>query len=114
MKPLRESASIGAICGSNHSEGFIRRFTQRHTDETPSRIGVHRRNLRTNHSEGFCHGCRQLTTHGHAHRDQYDRRGRQTKAPLNLSFEHALTYSDWDLNENWQRYVAEFRGSKGT
>ncbi len=32
--------------------------------------------------------------------DKYDIKGNQTKRPLNLSFESALTYGDWDINRN--------------
>jgi hypothetical protein len=31
---------------------------------------------------------------------------------LNLQFESALTYGDWDINENWQKYRNAFL--KGT
>jgi hypothetical protein len=27
---------------------------------------------------------------------------------LNLNFESALTYGDWDINENWLKYKQEF------
>ena len=47
-------------------------------------------------------------SHGFAHVDQYDIRSKQTKKELNLSFESALTYGDWDINENWQKYVHDF------
>jgi hypothetical protein len=36
--------------------------------------------------------------------DKYDINGNKTKTRLNLSFESALTYGDWDLNENWTKY----------
>jgi len=51
-------------------------------------------------------------THGYAHMDRYDIRGNQTKRALNLQFESALTYGDWDINENWQKYRDAFL--KGT
>jgi hypothetical protein len=39
--------------------------------------------------------------------------GKQTKRPLNLQFESALTYGDWDINENWQHYRDAFlKGSE--
>jgi hypothetical protein len=50
--------------------------------------------------------------HGNAHMDRYDIRGNQTKRALNLQFESALTYGDWDINENWQKYRDAFL--KGT
>jgi hypothetical protein len=46
--------------------------------------------------------------HGYAHMDRYDIRGNQTKRALNLQFESALTYGDWDINENWQKYRDAF------
>jgi hypothetical protein len=47
-------------------------------------------------------------THGYSHVDRYDIRGNQTKRALNLQFESALTYGDWDINENWQHYKDAF------
>ena len=46
--------------------------------------------------------------HGYSHADRYDKTGKQTKRPLNLQFESALTYGDWDINENWQHYRDAF------
>ena len=48
-------------------------------------------------------------THGFAHLDRYDRRGHVEKSKLDLEFAHALTYSDWDVNEHWSEYITEFR-----
>jgi hypothetical protein len=51
--------------------------------------------------------------HGFSHVDRYDKMGKQTKLPMNLQFESALTYGDWDINENWQHYRdALLRGRK--
>ena len=50
--------------------------------------------------------------HGYSHVDQYDGTGNQTKRPLNLQFESALTYGDWDINENWQQYRNAFLKGK--
>ena len=50
--------------------------------------------------------------HGFSHVDRYDKTGKQTKTPLNLHFESALTYGDWDINENWRHYRDAFL--KGT
>lgn len=47
-------------------------------------------------------------SHAFAHVDKYDIKGKQTKRILNLSFEGALTYGDWDINENWMKYKEEF------
>ena len=47
-------------------------------------------------------------SHGFPHVDKYDIKGKQTKRILNLSFETALTYGDWDINENWLKYKQEF------
>ena len=30
------------------------------------------------------------------------------KTALHLSFESALTFGDWDINENWERYKEQF------
>jgi hypothetical protein len=46
--------------------------------------------------------------HGYSHVDRYDKTEKQTKRPLNLQFESALTYGDWDINENWQYYRDDF------
>ncbi|GAK56156.1 hypothetical protein U27_03118 [Candidatus Vecturithrix granuli] len=51
--------------------------------------------------------------HGFAHIDTYDLRGNQRKTELDLTFESALSYADWDLNENWEKYTQKFlRGEK--
>ncbi len=47
-------------------------------------------------------------SHGFSHIDKYDIKGNKTKKTLNLSFESALTYGDWDINENWLKYKQEF------
>ena len=47
-------------------------------------------------------------SHGFSHMDKYDIKGNQTKKMLNLSFESALTYGDWDINRNWLKYKQEF------
>ena len=52
-------------------------------------------------------------THGYAHADQYDIKGNQTKKELHLTFESALTYGDWDINENWQNYCEAFLRGTG-
>ena len=46
--------------------------------------------------------------HGSSHMDTYDIKGKQIKRMLNLSFESALTYGDWDINKNWLKYRQEF------
>lgn len=43
-------------------------------------------------------------THGFSHVDRYDTKGKKTKKALNLAFESALTFGDWDINKNWRRY----------
>lgn len=47
-------------------------------------------------------------SHGFSHIDKYDIKGKQIKKILNLSFESALTYGDWDINKNWAKYKDEF------
>ena len=47
-------------------------------------------------------------SHGFSHMDKYDIKGNQIKKNLNLSFESALTYGDWDINKNWLKYKDEF------
>ena len=47
-------------------------------------------------------------SHGYSHLDRYNIKGEQTKEILNLGFESALTYGDWDINENWLKYKEEF------
>ncbi len=52
-------------------------------------------------------------SHGFSHIDTYDIKGNQKKTELNLSFESALSYADWDINENWLKYTQKFlRGEK--
>ena len=40
--------------------------------------------------------------------ESHDITGNQTKTKLNLGFKSALTYGDWDINENWFKYKQEF------
>jgi hypothetical protein len=47
-------------------------------------------------------------SHGFSHMDKYDIKGNQTKKMLNLNFESALIYGDWDINKNWVKYKQEF------
>ncbi|MCP4368517.1 MAG: hypothetical protein GY797_10470 [Deltaproteobacteria bacterium] len=52
-------------------------------------------------------------SHGFSHIDTYDIKGNQKKTELHLSFESALSYADWDINENWLKYTQKFlRGEK--
>ncbi len=48
--------------------------------------------------------------HGFSHRDLYDNRGNVKKDMLGLSLNAALTYGDWDISQNWERYIKEFKG----
>ena len=47
-------------------------------------------------------------SHRFSHMDKYDIKGNKTKTALNLSFESALTFGDWDINENWAKYKEDF------
>lgn len=47
-------------------------------------------------------------SHGFSHIDKYGIKGNKKKKILNLSFESALTYGDWDINKNWLKYKQEF------
>ncbi len=47
-------------------------------------------------------------SHGFSHMDKYDIKCNQLKKDLNLSFESALTYGDWDINKNWLKHKEEF------
>ncbi len=47
-------------------------------------------------------------SHRFSHVDKYDIKGNKTRTALDLSFESALTYGDWDINENWLKYKEEF------
>lgn len=46
--------------------------------------------------------------HDFSHVDKYDLNGMQTKEPLGLNFESALTYAEWDINKNWLHYKMEY------
>ena len=50
--------------------------------------------------------------HGFSHRDLYEQDGTVTKEGLDLNLEAALTYGDWDINENWARYVERHVGGR--
>lgn len=41
--------------------------------------------------------------HKFAHIDSDDIKGNQHKSELLLSFESALSYADWDINQHWQQ-----------
>lgn len=47
--------------------------------------------------------------HGFAHRDVYHGKSLIKKESLDLGLEVALNYGDWDINENWQNYIAHFK-----
>jgi hypothetical protein len=47
-------------------------------------------------------------SHDYSHVDKYDVKGNRVKISLDLSFESALTFGDWDINENWPRYLEQF------
>ena len=49
------------------------------------------------------------SAHGFAHMDRFDSEGNQKKIPIELSFDSALAYGDWDINVNWAKYVKTFR-----
>ncbi len=49
------------------------------------------------------------SSHGFAHRDQYDVRVRSIKTPLlALDYNQALTFAEFDLKANWQVYRERF------
>ena len=50
---------------------------------------------------------------GFSHMDKYDIKGNRTKKMLNLSFESALTFGDWDISKNWLKHKEEFLGGAG-
>lgn len=47
-------------------------------------------------------------THGFAHRDAYNLRGKHVKEELHLNFEDALTLADDDIDDNWESYKHRF------
>lgn len=47
-------------------------------------------------------------SHRFSHVDKYDIKGNKTKTAMDLSFESALTFGEWDINENWAKYKEEF------
>ncbi|MDZ7698521.1 MAG: hypothetical protein U5R49_16870 [Deltaproteobacteria bacterium] len=47
-------------------------------------------------------------SHRFSHKDKYDIKGNKTKLPLDLSFESALTFGEWDIDENWSKYREGF------
>jgi len=47
-------------------------------------------------------------SHRFSHIDKYDIKGNKTKITLDLSFESALTFGEWDIDENWSNYREEF------
>jgi len=51
-------------------------------------------------------------SHGFSHVDRYDIKGKKTKKTLDLTFDSALTFGDWDINENWRKYRNAFLREK--
>ena len=51
-------------------------------------------------------------SHGFSHVDRYDISGKKTKKALNLTFDSALTFGDWDINENCRKYRNAFLREK--
>ena len=47
-------------------------------------------------------------THGFAHKDCYNRAGRNRKINLYLDYDDALTLADDDINDNWEIYKDRF------
>lgn len=47
--------------------------------------------------------------HGFSHIDRYYQDGRSKKISLDLGFESTLTLADWDINNNWEIYVKDFK-----
>ena len=56
------------------------------------------------HEGNWKEAVRYDCAHGYAHRDSYDLRGKHTKEELQLSFEHALTFGNDVIDENWENY----------
>jgi len=48
------------------------------------------------------------SAHGFAHMDRFDTAGNRIKVPLELNFNSALAYGEWDINMNWPQYVKAF------
>ena len=48
------------------------------------------------------------SAHGSAHIDKYSPDGKKKKTYLNLDLNTALTLVDWDINNNWERYIRDF------
>lgn len=47
--------------------------------------------------------------HGSVHVDRYHPSGKKKKIPLDLELNSALTLADWDINNNWEKYIQAFR-----
>ena len=47
--------------------------------------------------------------HGFPYRDLYEPQGGVVKEELDLGLDAAMTFGDWDISENWDKYVARFR-----
>jgi len=48
------------------------------------------------------------SAHGSAHIDHFTPYGEKRKTFLDLDLSTALTLADWDINNNWERYVRDF------
>lgn len=49
-------------------------------------------------------------SHDYAHVDRFYLDGKKEKISLGLSFKSALALADWDINNNWESYIKDFKG----
>ncbi|MFQ5707334.1 MAG: hypothetical protein ACE5HO_07785 [bacterium] len=49
------------------------------------------------------------SAHGFAHIDSYNYLKPTKKIPLNLDFNSALNLAEWDIGNNWEKYIKAYR-----
>jgi len=49
------------------------------------------------------------SAHGFAHIDLYAPKKPPKKVPLNLDLKSALNLAEWDISNNWEKYVTDYK-----
>ncbi len=88
--------------------GATDRYRHKHIREK-EKIVYFRIQLETMIEDQWYPIVRYDTSHGYAHRDLINRRGKVQKTPLFIhDYEDALTFAESDLKTNWEIYKERF------
>jgi hypothetical protein len=88
---------------------FASAFTGSHTRQCSASAASFRGLERTcRNTRASLDGINRIDTTGSRRRQK----GKKTKKTLDLTFDSALTFGDWDINENWRKYRNAFLREK--